>query len=444
MADGNSKPNIVIIVADDLGYGDVGFHGSDIQTPNLDRLANEGVSLEQFYVAPVCSPTRAGLMTGRYPIRFGMMRSVIPPQRNYGMDTDEDTMANMLSREGYEHRACIGKWHLGHHQKKWHPRNRGFTYYMGCYNGAIDYFTHEREGELDWHKNEETYRVEGYSTDLIAEEAAEFVDSIQSDEPYFLYVPFNAPHGPIQAKEEDIAKYPHRSGKKQVYAAMVDCMDQGIGRILDAIDRRGDADNTFVLFFSDNGGVQDVGDNGPQRGAKATPYQGGIRVAAAARWPQDGIEGGKVINARMGYIDVMPTLKKIVGLDEEAVNPFDGLDVSNAMRGEETLPDRSWFTYFDQNEDHREKLAVNYDAFKLVVHRSAPDGEPTNSTDVELFAIREDSQEADNRVALEGERGDGLLAEIDNFLSLKHPNQIERFYVGKKTFVAPKDWVAES
>ncbi|MDP6037356.1 MAG: sulfatase-like hydrolase/transferase, partial [Candidatus Latescibacteria bacterium] len=260
----------------------------------------------------------------------------------------------------------------------------------------------------------------------------------------FLYVPFNAPHGPIQAKEEDIAKYPHRSGKKQVYAAMVDCMDQGIGRILDAIDRRGDADNTFVLFFSDNGGVQDVGDNGPQRGAKATPYQGGIRVAAAARWPQDGIEGGKVINARMGYIDVMPTLKKIVGLDEEAVNPFDGLDVSNAMRGEETLPDRSWFTYFDQNEDHREKLAVNYDAFKLVVHRSAPDGEPTNSTDVELFAIREDSQEADNRVALEGERGDGLLAEIDNFLSLKHPNQIERFYVGKKTFVAPKDWVAES
>jgi arylsulfatase A-like enzyme len=220
-------------------------------------------------------------------------------------------------------------------------------------------------------------------------------------------------------------------------------MDQGIGRILRAIDRRGDADNTLVLFFSDNGGVLRVASNGPQRGEKATPYQGGIRVAAVARWPQGGIEGGKVIDARMGYIDIMPTLKRIVGLEEEAVNPFDGLDVSDAIQGNETLPDRPWFTYYDQNDDRQEKLAVNYDTFKLVVHRPAPDGDYNTATDIELFAIQEDTQEADDRVAVGSDRGDELLAEINGFLSLKQDNQIERFRVGREGFVAPKDWEAK-
>jgi len=434
------KPNIVVIVADDLGYGDVGFHGSDIQTPNLDRLVSEGVSLEQFYVAPVCSPTRAGLMTGRYPIRFGMMRSVIPPQRNFGMDTNEDTLAQMLARAGYEHRVCIGKWHLGHAQKKWHPTRRGFTQFVGCYNGAIDYFTHERNGELDFHRNDDSYRIEGYSTDIFANESVEFLDSVPSGEPYFLYVPFNAPHGPIQAKEEDIAKYGHREGDKQIYAAMVDCMDQGIGRILEAIERRGETENTLVLFFSDNGGVARIASNGSQRGAKTTPYQGGIRVAAAARWPKGGIEGGKTIHTRMGYIDMMPTIKEAIGLEEEAKNPFDGLSVLNAIRGEETLPDRSWFTYYDQDSPENEKLAVNYDQSKLVVHRPAPDGDRSKPAEIELFAIQEDSQEADNRVALEGEKSEELLSEIDQFLSLKPKTQIARFREGAREFQAPEEW----
>ena len=158
VAAAQTKPNIVIILADDLGWGDVGFHGSDIATPNLDKLAAKGIQLERFYTAPVSSPTRAGLMTGRYPSRFGIRKTVIPPWRDYGLDETEETIADMLGKEGYANRAIIGKWHLGHARQAYYPLNRGFTYFYGHLNGAIDYFTHTREDELDWHKNWESYK----------------------------------------------------------------------------------------------------------------------------------------------------------------------------------------------------------------------------------------------------------------------------------------------
>ncbi|MCG6188319.1 sulfatase-like hydrolase/transferase [Maribellus maritimus] len=195
----------------------------------------------------MCTPTRAGLMTGRYPIRYGLMRSVIPPYRGFGLDPNEIILPEMLAEAGYEHRACIGKWHLGHLRKKWHPNSQGFTYFAGCYNGAIDYFTKVREGEADWHRNSQTIHADGYVIDIIADEAVGFINSVPDKEPYFLYVPFTAPHSPYQAKEEDIAKYPHREGKQRIYAEMVDCMDQAIGRIIDAVEKRGDRDNTFIF-----------------------------------------------------------------------------------------------------------------------------------------------------------------------------------------------------
>ena len=145
------KPNIVIILADDLGYGDISLHGSRIQTPNIDRIASEGIELCRHYAAPVSSPTRAGLMTGRYPSRFGIRETVIPPWREYGLPEGEETIADVLGRNGYENRAMIGKWHLGHGRLAYYPLNRGFTHFYGCLNGALDYFTHERDGELDWH-----------------------------------------------------------------------------------------------------------------------------------------------------------------------------------------------------------------------------------------------------------------------------------------------------
>ena len=200
-------PNIVLIVPDDLGRHDVSFHGGEIATPNIDRIAAEGVRLERFYSAPVCSPTRAGLMTGRYPIRFGLMRAVIAPWRDYGMDTSEVTLPEVLARAGYENRGIFGKWHLGHFERKFHPLRRGFTEFVG-HNTAVDYFTKEREGERDWSHGYESVDEEGYVTDLLAEHAVRFIDRHAGGEaPFFLYVPFSAPHSPIQAKEKDLPLY---------------------------------------------------------------------------------------------------------------------------------------------------------------------------------------------------------------------------------------------
>ena len=179
------KPNIVIIVADDLGWKDVGYHGGSIATPNLDRLASEGVQLENWHVAPLCSPTRAGLMTGRWPIRYGMGESVITPWRKWGLPTTEHTIVDLLAAAGYERRGAVGKWHLGHYKKELLPLSRGFTFFYGHYNGAFDYFTHIRDGELDWHRNLETSHDEGYSTELIAREAADFITKSPTDKPVF-------------------------------------------------------------------------------------------------------------------------------------------------------------------------------------------------------------------------------------------------------------------
>src|SRR6056297_2045341 len=242
-----SKPNVLILLADDLAYADVGFNGGNrIATPNLDRLAATGLKLTNFRACPMCSPTRAGLLTGRWPLRFGMMRAVIPPWSSYGLPTEEDTLPELLSSEGYARRGIVGKWHLGHAQKKFLPLENGFTRFVGHYNGAIDYFTHEREGETDWHHDRKTIVEEGYSTDLIAEEAVRFVRESPADAAWLLYVPFNAPHSPQQAKQEDLSKYAHIEQRRhRTHAAMVDSMDQAIGRILKAVESRADADNTL-------------------------------------------------------------------------------------------------------------------------------------------------------------------------------------------------------
>ena len=435
-----NPPNIVIILADDLGYADVGFHGSDINTPHLDTLALEGARLENFYCAPMCSPTRAGLMTGRYPIRYGMMRSVIPAHRDFGLDPKEQTLPEMLGRAGYEHRACIGKWHLGHLRQKWLPNNQGFTHFVGCYNGQIDYFTRDRNGETDWHRNAETDFTTGYVTDIIADESINFINSVPADEPYFLYVPFTAPHAPYQAKEEDIAKYPNRSGNQQVYAAMADCMDQNIGRILEAIDKRGDRDQTLILFFSDNGGVRRVGNNYPMKGSKLTVNEGGIRVVALAHWPDGGIAGGRIIEDRMGYIDIFPTLKAITH-HKANLDQLDGINVLESMKGDSQSTDRKWYSYVDQKKSRRELLAVNYHDWKLVVNRNAPDAFSERVDSVALFRLGAGHVER-NDVKMENMSVfNELQKDLYDFLQLRSKHQIPRYHEFREGFTPPKDWI---
>ncbi len=351
--DAKQKPNVVIIMADDLGWGDVGYHGSVIQTPNIDRLASDGIELDRHYAASVSSPTRAGLMTGRYPSRFGIRETVIPPWREYGLPVEERTIADMLADNGYKDRAVVGKWHLGHGRMAYYPLNRGFTHFYGHLNGAVDYFTHEREGELDWHDDWDSSYDKGYSTDLLTEEAVKCIDDYSKSGPYFLYVAFNAPHTPYQAPEDEIAEHisldefnalPKKDKNGYTYRAMVTRLDKGIGKILDAIERSGEKDNTLILFMSDNGGVpgmEPYSTNAPLRGTKFTEFDGGVRVNAVISWPKRFKQGGRKVECVTSFVDILPTLADIVG-DRRQPNdyPCDGSSLLPLLTGKVRTLDR--------------------------------------------------------------------------------------------------------
>lgn len=435
--DASARPNIVVIVADDLGYADVGFNGGRIATPNLDRLAATGVNLTDFRAAPMCSPTRAGLLTGRWPLRFGMMRSVVPPWSSYGFPQEEHTLPELLAPFGYEERGMIGKWHLGHSQRDQLPLAHGFTRFYGHYNGAIDYFTHEREGELDWHRDDQSVREEGYATDLMGSEAARFVREASPEKPWFLYLPFNAPHSPLQAKPEDMEKYQHLPPRHRTYAAMVDSMDQAIGQVLRAVESRPDADNTLVLFFSDNGGVLNVGSsNGPYRAGKLTVYEGGTRVAAAIRWPAANLAAGGTFAGRIGYIDVLPTLLAAAGA--EAPDNLDGLDFLPALRGEGELPERPWFSYMHQNPIAH--ASVHLGDWKLVAEGDFFSEKPKEAPAFELYNLAGDPAETTNLASRELERVAELSGLLREFCSWQKPG-IGQYREGREGFKAPKDWV---
>ena len=434
-----SKPNILILLADDLGYADVGFNGgSRIATPNLDRLAATGVKLTNFRACPMCSPTRAGLITGRWPLRFGMMRAVVPPWSTYGLPAEEDTLPELLASEGYARRGIVGKWHLGHAEKRFLPLEHGFTRFVGCYNGAIDYFTHEREGETDWHHDRKTIVEEGYSTDLIADEAVRFIRESPADAPWLLYVPFTAPHSPQQAKQEDLRKYAHlKQRQRRTHAAMVDSMDQAIGRILTAVESRVDADNTLILFFSDNGGIPRSGSsNAPYRGAKLTVYEGGTRVCAAIRWPAGGLSGGTEFDGRIGYIDVLPTMLAAAAIP--LPGNLDGINVLPALRGEQTLPERPWFSYMHQSG--KANAAVHQGDWKLVAHGDAFADEPGSELVLELYNLAADPSETRDVSAEHPELVGQLQTLLREFGTYQRAG-VGDYTSGRSDFTAAVDWV---
>ena len=436
-----AQPNILIIVADDLGYADVGFNGGKvIATPNLDRLAASGVNLTDFRVCPMCSPTRAGLMTGRWPLRFGMMRAVVPPWSQYGLPPSENTLAELLAPAGYAQRGIVGKWHLGHARREFLPLAQGFTRFYGHYNGAIDYFTHERDGEIDWHHDEHTVKETGYATDLDAAEAARFVRTASTQKPWLLYVPFNAPHAPYQAKESDLKKYPRLEGDQRAYAAMVDCLDQGIGQILAAVAARPDAANTLVLFFSDNGGILKVGSsNAPYRGAKLTVYEGGTRVCATIRWPAGGLTGGSRFAGRIGYIDVLPTLLAAAGAPIPPL--LDGQNFLPALRGAATLPERPWFSYIHQTADAH--ASVHLGNWKLVAHGDFFSTQPTTPPSFELYDLATDPAETTSLAAQQPTRLAQLQRQLREFGSWQMAG-VGAYAEGREGFVPPKDWIVGS
>jgi arylsulfatase A-like enzyme len=325
----------------------VGFNGAtDTKTPNIDRLAKSGVKLDQWYVQPLCSPTRAALLTGRYPMRHGLQVGVVRPWASYGLPLEERTLAQALKDVGYE-TAMTGKWHLGHFKPEYQPTRRGFDHQYGHYNGAIDYNTHERDGGFDWHRDDKVNRDQGYSTHLIAAEAVTRIKEKSSDKPLFLYVPFNAVHSPHQVPENYKKPFASLPEPRRTYAGMLAAMDEGIGQILDAIEAKGIRENTLIVFTSDNGGPQPgkVTSNGPLRGGKGGLYEGGVRVAACAAWPGQ-IPAGGAVNQPLHAVDLYPTVLKLAGADAADTSkqklPVDGIDAWEVIaKGAETPADRA-------------------------------------------------------------------------------------------------------
>ena len=355
-----TRPNIVHIIVDDLGWNDVSYHGSEIKTPAIDRLAAKSVVLDRFYVTPICSPTRAGVLTGRYPFRFGIWGGVVSPKKRHGLPPSEQTMPELLAKAGYKDRIMLGKWHLGLASTMFHPLNHGFTEFYGHYNGAIDYFSRERFGELDWHRNFDSVHEEGYSTDLIGSAAVNFIEGHDGKSPFYMVIAFNAPHSPIQAKQVDleangfdptgirapntdssIAKREKaleygKRGKgntvRQTFAAMVSSLDQNVGRILDALERKDIGSNTIVVFHSDNGGdPRHGGSNKPLRGTKFSTWEGGVRVVAMMRWP-DQLEGGQSFKSITSYVDLLPTL--LAAARQEVPKNVDGVNLLPFLTGD--------------------------------------------------------------------------------------------------------------
>jgi arylsulfatase A-like enzyme len=414
----SGKPNVVIIIPDDLGWHDVGYNGSSVMTPNIDKLASAGVRLDQHYVMPTCTPTRVSLMTGRYPSRYG----ILGPDYGEVIDMGDPTLASVLADNGYSTHIS-GKWHMG--SPPYTPLKYGFQTSYGYFDGQIDPYTHEYKQETpltdrrSWHRNDEYLDEEGHATDLITQEALRVIES-GSDKPFFLYVAYSVPHFPLDEPDEwmhlydDVALSPSR----RWFAASVSHMDYGIGQIVEALQRSGKIENTLLLFISDNGGQHSwysdteyrgkyaakphrvLGNNFPLRGWKGDLYEGGIRVPALVHWPA-GLKSG-VVDRPVHVSDWLPTICEIVGCtDDLPVRDIDGQSVLPVLEGEDITGGHSmyWKT--------RAASAVRDGKWKLLVHHQ--------NAAAELYDLENDFRESRDLSGDEPEVLKRLLDLLESF-----------------------------
>jgi len=341
-----SRPNIVLIVSDDQGYADSSCydHPKEVDTPNIDRLADEGVRFTNGYASGyVCAPTRAGLMTGRYQQRFGFYTA---PDSRIGMPLKEITVADLLKAEGYA-TAVIGKWHLGI-EPPYHPLKRGFDEFYGFLgHGGHDYFKLEITDEYtSIYRNEKQINDTGYLTNNLARESVSFIERNQK-RPFFLYLPFNAVHWPLQALQKHIERFKTGDPNRDIYLAMLVCMDEAIGRVLEALKQTGADDNTLIIFFSDNGGAKkNLANNGVLRDYKHSVYEGGIRVPFIVRWPGQ-LPKGTVCDEPVISMDVMPTICAAVGAKLPGDRVYDGRNMLPVLRGESKKPLHEALFWYD-------------------------------------------------------------------------------------------------
>ena len=437
------SPNIVYIMANDLGWEDVGFHGGTPSTPRLDALAETGVRLERFYTLPYSTPTRAALMTGRYPMRYGMQMLSILPWSSYGLPLDERLLPQALKMVGYR-TAAFGQWQLGHASRDLLPTHRGFDYFYGSHNALLNHFAKtDLTGKRDWHRGERSIRERGYATTLIARDAAAFISDYDASRPLFVYVSLPAPAAPLQAPHVDLLKYNGiRDEQRGTYYAMVSAMDEAVGTIVDAIANKGMSENTLIVFHSDNGGAvrnkypsgdgdvtRRVASNGPFRNGHGSLYEGGVRVVALVVWPGH-IEPGVVVE-RVHVTDMYPTLLNLAGalLDKQnQVKPIDGID--------------AWPVIAEGKASVRDEMLINVDEFrgavmvgdwKLIVYGTLP-------SRAELYNVTDDPSEEHNQAEHDPERVQKLLTRLNEYAWEMVPSMYLEDLAGARAYDTPIFW----
>eukprot|EP00435_Cladocopium_sp_Y103_P076770 s1_g509.t1 len=432
-ADAPSLPNIVVIVADDLGWKDVGYHGSEIRTPRMDALAEAGLTLDRFYAQPMCSPTRASLLTGNSTMRLGItlaLSKLVPT----GLPLEQKILPQYLKDMGYQ-TSLVGKWHLGFRKREYLPTSRGFDSFYGHLTGGIGYWDHVHGGGYDWARNDAVLREDGYATHLMANEAVRVIEERDPDAPLFLYAAFSAPHLPNEAPEETIASYADiEDPYRRVHAAMVTELDTGIGQIVDALEAEGMLDNTLIWFMSDNGGLnpstappaalsvfttldnwfgewelpvtilefarvnflEGAADNGELRSGKGTLYEGGVRVPSFLYWrgELDPRQVGDMVTVQ----DVLPSLLSMLQVEATAME-FDGIDRWDLLQEGQAGEPRDYVAAAIDGE------ALFQYPWKLIQFSSG---------DLELYNVEADPSEQDNLASEENqaERVEQMLATL--------------------------------
>jgi arylsulfatase A-like enzyme len=413
------KPNILIIIADDLGWCDVGFHGSEIRTPNIDKLAKTGICFSQHYAMPTSTPTRVSLMTGKYPSRYG----VISPDYGEVIDLGDPTLASILAENGY-FTAISGKWHMG--SPPYTPLKYGFRSSYGYFHGQIDPYTHEYKTETDlasresWHRNDDYIVEEGHATDLITAEAIRVIKE-KRDEPFFLYVAYSVPHTPLNEPEEWVSFYDELNieSSRKWFAASVSHMDDGIGKIMDTLEKTGKRKNTVVLFLSDNGGQHSweskteyrgkyadmpytvLGNNFPLRGWKGELYEGGIRVPAIINWSEKLPAG--VLKVPVHVSDWLPTICDLTGCGKNLHKlHLDGKNIWPLLIGKSEVEEERTF-YWKTGKN----FAVREGWWKLVIHR--------DSGKAELYDLRSDFRETHDLSEVNPEKVEHMIELLERF-----------------------------
>jgi len=422
-------PNIVFIIADDLGWADVGFHGGNAPTPNLDKLARESLELTQHYVAPVCSPTRVGLLTGRCWSRFG----VTTPTNSLPLPKDTATLPKALKSVGYE-TCLIGKWHLGS-KPEWGPNHYGFDHSYGSLAGGITAWSHlYKKGQysVTWHRNHELIEEKGHVTDLLTDEAVKWIDS-RKDKPFFLYVPYTAVHLPVNEPKEWVDQVPAsiQSTIGRHYAACIMHLDHSVGRILDALEKKGFRQNTLFLFTSDNGGSTATNNtqpypkddspsgriptnNSPFRGQKGQVYEGGIRVPTLVSWPGT-VPAGKDPTP-VFIADWMPTFLSFAKYKPKQDLKWDGLDLREHLLEMANIPERSIYIAGIRWRSN----ALRKGDWKLIAT-----GSQENPT-TELYNIAKDPSEKNNLAKQHPDLVEKLLSNLNAHRQLDNDSVVNQ------------------